>query len=65
MAVCIECFKEYPDMRKSIGYSTCIICGDKNAIREANRKSKCIAPLFNKGAYQYIGNIRDAKNIGK
>jgi len=65
MAICKECYNEYSDMRKSLGYNICIVCGDKHATIEANRKSKCIAPLFNKGAYQYIGNIRDAKNIGK
>ena len=65
MANCIECYSEYPEKRKDIGYKTCIICGDKEAKKESIRKSKCIAPLFNKGAYQYIGNIREAKYIGR
>jgi hypothetical protein len=65
MAICIECYSEYPEKRKNIGYKTCIACGDKEASREAIRKSKCIAPLFNKGAYQYIGNIKEAKYIGR
>ena len=33
-------------------------------ISEAIRKSKCTAPLFNKGAYQYIGNINDPEDVG-
>ena len=65
MAICIECYSEYPEKRKHIGYKTCIVCGDKEASKEAIRKSKCIAPLFNKGAYQYIGNIKEAKYIGR
>jgi len=65
MAICIECYSEYPEKRKNIGYKTCIVCGDKEASKEAIRKSKCIAPLFNKGAYQYIGNIKEAKYIGR
>lgn len=65
MAICIECYSVYPEKRKNIGYKTCIVCGDKEASKEAIRKSKCIAPLFNKGAYQYIGNIKEAKYIGR
>ena len=65
MAICIECYSDYPDKRKNLGYKTCIICGDKQATKEAIRKSKCTAPLFNKGAYQYIGSISVVKHIGR
>ena len=65
MAICIECYSEYPEKRKNYGYKTCIVCGDKEAQKESIRKSKCVAPLFNKGAYQYIGNIKEAKYIGR
>ena len=65
MAICIICYSNYPDKRKSLGYKTCITCGDKAAKEEAARKSKCVAPLFNKGAYQYIGSISAAKHIGR
>ena len=65
MAVCIKCYSEYSDKRKNIGYETCIVCGDKEAVKEAIRKSKCTAPLFNKGAYQYIGSINTVKSIGR
>ena len=50
MAICIKCYDNYPDKRLSLGYRTCIVCGDKEANKEAIRKSTCIAPLFNKGA---------------
>ena len=65
MAICVECYSEYPEKRKNIGYKTCITCGDKEAVKEAIRKSKCTAPLFNKGAYQYIGNVNAVKYIGR
>tara|TARA_S200000501_G_C20815152_1_gene740207 strand:+ start:963 stop:1160 length:198 start_codon:yes stop_codon:yes gene_type:complete len=65
MAVCIKCYNSYPDKRLSLGYRTCIVCGDKEANKEVIRKSTCIAPLFNKGAYQYIGDVSNAKYIGR
>jgi hypothetical protein len=65
MATCFDCGDKYPDKRKFLGYNVCIKCGDKIASDEVVRKSKCIAPLFNKGAYQYIGNIKEAKHIGR
>lgn len=65
MARCIECDSEYPEKRKALGFSVCIVCGDKYATQEKIRKSKCVAPLFNKGAYQYVGSFEDAKNIGR
>ena len=65
MAVCVKCYDEFPDARRDIGYEVCIECGDRQARKEAIRKSKCVAPLFNKGSYQYIGNINAAKHIGR
>ena len=37
----------------------------EEANKEAIRKSTCIAPLFNKGAYQYIGDASNVKYIGR
>ena len=65
MATCISCGSDYPEKRKLLGYDICIVCGDEFAQKEAIRKSKCVAPLFNKGAYQYIGNVKEAKSIGR
>ena len=65
MANCITCYNNFPNKRYQLGYRTCINCGDKEASKEAHRKSKCIAPLFNKGAYQYLGSIEEAKYIGR
>lgn len=65
MPYCNNCGNTFPVKRKSLGYDLCIECGDKAARKEAIRKSKCVAPLFNKGAYQFIGNIEEAKHLGR
>lgn len=65
MATCVNCCESYPQKRKLLGYNTCIKCGDKIADAEMKRKAKCVAPLYNKGAYQYVGNIEAAKHIGR
>jgi len=64
-AQCKICNKEYNYKRKQLGYNTCLDCGNLNAMRETLRKSKCIAPAFNKGPYMYIHSIKDAKEAGK
>lgn len=51
--------------RKQLGYNTCLTCGEKQAKKEINRKKKCIAPAYNKGAYQYVGSIEQAKLVGR
>lgn len=62
---CIKCGEPYNPKRKSLGYTTCLSCGDIAAEKESLRKSKCIAPAYNKGAYQYIGSFEDALACGK
>ena len=32
---------------------------------EVIRKSKCLAPAYNKGAFQYVGSEDAAKDVGK
>jgi ribosomal protein L37AE/L43A len=65
MAICKLCHEDYSDKRLALGIYTCLECGDKAANREANRRRKCIAPAYNKGAYQYVGSLSDAFNAGK
>ena len=62
---CIKCGDLYNPKRAELGYRTCLVCGGIAAEKEAHRKSKCIAPAYNKGAYQYVGTIADAKGIGR
>lgn len=64
-AVCVECWDEYPVARKSLGYNTCLECGEANARVEVQRRKKCMAPAYNKGAYQYVGSVAVAKSVGK
>ena len=65
IAVCVECFDEYSIKRKELGYNTCLECGAANANKEAHRRRKCVAPAFNKGAYQYVGSVEVAKTVGR
>jgi len=65
MAICKLCHEDYNDKRLALGFRLCLECGDKAASREANRRRKCVAPAYNKGAYQYIGDLSDAFNAGK
>jgi ribosomal protein L37AE/L43A len=65
MAICKLCHEDYSDKRRALGLQVCLECGDKAAQQEANRRRKCVAPAYNKGAYQYIGDLSDAFNAGK
>ena len=65
MAICVECYEEYSDKRKALGYNTCLNCGDVAAAKQALHKAKCIAPAYNKGAYMYISSNTMAKDLGR
>ena len=62
---CLDCGEQFNPKRLQLGYEYCLECGDKYAKKETIRKSKCVAPAFNKGAYQYVGSVEDAKFIGR
>ena len=62
---CWDCGEEFNPKRKALGYEYCLNCGEEYAAQETIRKSKCVAPAFNKGAYQYVGSIEDAKFVGR
>ena len=63
--MCLECGDRYHPKRKQLGYTVCLQCGDASAQRQIERKKKCSAPLYNKGAYQYVSSLETAKWIGK
>ena len=65
IALCIECEEEFALALKRLGYNTCLECGEVKADKERQRRSKCVAPAYNKGAYQYVGDLRDALHAGK
>lgn len=64
MKVC-KCEEEIPEARYKLGYRTCISCGEKIARKEIERKKQCVAPAYNKGAYQYIDSYEEALDIGR
>ena len=65
MATCTLCFNSYSDERAKLGYLICTTCGDQAAKLEKQRRSRCLAPAYNKGAYQYIATREQAKDIVK
>ena len=62
---CLECGAQYSPKRKALGYTNCLDCGAAEANKEMKRRSKCVAPAFNKGAYQYVGSFEEAKWVGR
>ena len=64
-AVCVVCYEEYNHRRLELGYRTCLECGGREANAEKLRKAKCSAPAYNKGAYQYVGTVQAAKDVGR
>ena len=61
---CKICNEHIPEGRLSLGYVTCLACGEAAASDLAERRKKQCAPAYNKGAYQYI-TINDTKTIGR
>ena len=65
IALCIECEEEFSLARKRLGYNTCLEWGEVKADKERQRRSKCVAPAYNKGAYMYVADLRMAKDLGR
>lgn len=62
---CIICGIEEVDPRRiALGYDTCLVCGEVEAQEESERKNRRIAPAYDKGAYQYITDDTDLKELG-
>ena len=64
MIPCNLCDNHIPEGRLSLGYVTCLPCGEAVAQRLSEQRKKQSAPAYNKGAYQYI-TINDIKTIGR
>lgn len=63
--ICKSCnFNDVPAARVAIGYTVCLECGEQEARRELQRKSKRVAIAFNKGAYQYITPGTNLADLG-
>tara|TARA_R110002074_G_scaffold333664_1_gene503876 strand:+ start:347 stop:556 length:210 start_codon:yes stop_codon:yes gene_type:complete len=65
LAECKLCGEEYPARRLELGYHLCLDCGDARAHRVANHRARCSAPSFNKGAYQPVMTVGDARWVGR
>ena len=61
---CKDCGEEYSLKRAKLGYNLCLECGESDAKRIADFRSKCSAPAYNKGAYQPIMTMEDARWAG-
>lgn len=65
-ALCRCCGEEIlPAKRAALGIDTCLECGEIEAQAEAERRKSQVAPLYNKGAYQYITSPGQAKDFGR
>jgi len=62
---CSACGVEYNTKRAQLGYETCLECGEARAFKVAEFRSKCSAPAFNKGAYQPMMTLDDARWAGR
>ena len=65
MPFCNICTEPFPTQRRDLGYTICLECGETRAEAEKTRKSRCTAPAYSKGAYQYITSKDMAKDAGK
>ena len=63
--LCNFCGEEYNKKRFDLGYLSCLDCGQRHAQKEKYYKSRCTAPAYNKGAYQYITSASCVKGIFK
>lgn len=53
------CDNTVSDRRVQLGYDHCLPCGEAQA--RAARRHWCVAPAYNKGAYQLITDPDDMK----
>ena len=63
--LCNLCGEEHNKKRFDLGYLSCLDCGQRHAQKEKDYKSRCTAPAYNKGAYQYITSASCVKGIFK
>lgn len=59
------CGDEIEPARWALGYKKCLTCGEEAARVANTRLAQCVAPAYNKGAYQPVMSVEDAKLIGR
>jgi len=62
---CKRCGSHVKKRRAELGFNTCLPCGAVEAEKERARKARCVAPAYNKGAYQYVTSRSMASDVGK
>jgi len=53
-AECRICSEPVDEGRWALGRNTCLECGELQARELATKRRMQVAPMYNKGAYQYI-----------
>ena len=60
-----HCGDEIEPKRWALGFRECLMCGERQAIRQKARLANCLAPAYNKGAMQLVYSRDDALLIGR
>jgi hypothetical protein len=61
MAKCVVCHEDIADERSVLGYTTCLVHGDKDAQADIESKKKRVGINYSKGNYVYLGDERAAR----
>ncbi len=64
-AKCVECGSAYSAKRHTLGYNTCLECGEQTIKAANERLKKQCAPAYNKGAYMFITDMQMVKDLGR
>lgn len=55
MPICCKCRYPVDEKRAALQLTTCLQCGEKEALEEIYQKMKRVSLAYNKGPYQYMG----------
>jgi hypothetical protein len=58
---CRVCDEPFPAARKALKYTTCLKCGDGEAVQA--RRSWCVVQEYGKGGYQYVTREAAARTL--
>ena len=62
---CTKCgIEEIESGRLALGYTICPTCGEAAAREIANKRRSQVAIAYPKGAYQYITDTNNLKDLG-
>ena len=56
--------EEIAPARLALGYTTCLVCGEKDAKIESQHKAGRVAIAYDKGGYQYITDETNLQDLG-